>query len=222
MRCTVCDNLLPVWNHATTCGETCKWQEPYKDSLPATKGLTDALNALGTFKSRADYMNAHYKRLGRGTGRAVYAIADNLVLKLAHCGKGLAQNAVETDFCMRSNYGHILAPWLVADNEDRWIISARVERKASTKDFREQWASIPLGQIFDHIRACTDASWAAKVPLLDDHEIVNDIIALCVEYDMCSGDVCYKNAWGILRGKLVLMDYGLSWNTWRQLYVRGR
>ena len=176
----------------------------------------DDLSNLKTFKSRKDYMS-NKEILGKGTGRIVYDIGDN-VIKLAKNKKGVAQNIIESNPSIKNKYGNIVSSVLDYDKDGKWLIQEKVD--LINEDFFNKWLSmeyekdIDMDSFFYWIRlnnkSLKDFYTSTQFGLLIDN-FIN-------EYNLDRFDISNISSWGVKNGKPVIIDYGMNVEVARKLY----
>jgi len=160
-----------------------------------------------------------------GTGRAVYVLGRDLVLKLALNAKGTAQNEVESDYMLRQWYGDVVTRWQEAQPDDLWLITERADT-AKKSDFLAAFGC-RMEDVFSYLWNRLDYS-IYKMPIsqetqdtLDASEKMTSILDMCVNFQLCVNDLRRKAAWGMVKGNLVIRDYGLTEAVYRSHYSKG-
>ncbi len=184
-----------------------------------------ALDTLPTFAARTAYCDANLQRIGKGSGRAVYALDDSTVLKLATNKKGVAQNEVEADWMLAKMYGSLVAECTVRDSESRWLVAERAS-KAKEADFKRTFG-LPAREVFYYIGYRMYAAQyykperRANADQLDENETMQSTLNLIVNFGLIHQDITHKSAWGTVGGRLVLVDYGCTESVYRDYYRKG-
>ena len=94
----------------------------------------DEFKSLTSFAARKRYADQHLNKLGGGTGRLVYIIDDETVLKLAKNNKGVAQNKAEIQQWNEND--HVTAKVYEYHKDYLWLEMEKA-RKARVADFRK-------------------------------------------------------------------------------------
>ncbi len=165
------------------------------------------ISSLKDFEDRVELAEENFDKLGEGSSRTIFQISDSLVLKVAHNDKGLAQNEAEMSLnspCINNV--------LVADPEAKWII-VRFTETMTEEDFKEaigiSFKSFMKALYFKHNNEIHDG-------MPDDYEdICKNAFFKCIsrtaiEHDLQIGDVAKASSWGLMDGKPLLRDFGLT------------
>lgn len=193
----------------------------------------DTFDKISSFSGKLKYANQHLVKLASGSGRAVFKIDDQKVLKVAKNKKGLAQNNVEAEPYIQ-NYDMTTH---VFDFDQRdaldigpfWI-EAELAKKLTPTRFN-QLVGFPMKDL-EHYLRMNDShrpSWGKPYiendPIqkkLQDNEFVNDLFRMMGDYDMPTGDLGRLSSYGeVIRDgkpKVVLVDYGLNRQVWDDFY----
>jgi hypothetical protein len=165
------------------------------------------ISSLKDFDDRIELAEENFDKLGEGSSRTIFQISDSLVLKIAHNEKGLAQNEAEMGLkspCINNV--------LVADTEAKWII-VRFTETMSEEDFKDT-IGVPFKTFMKALYFKHNNEIHDDRP--DDYdEIVQNPFFKCIsktalEHDLQIGDVAKTSSWGLLDGKPVLRDFGLT------------
>ena len=193
--------------------------------------------SIRTFKGRMDYCNQRLQKLGAGSGRVVYAIDNDTVLKLAKNAKGIAQNQAEAgDWYLRSM---ALFPEIYDCSDDyQWIEMQRCvpakksDFKRITGDPFELYCQFIRWQLSRYSRR---PIWSVSQDAIDYFNKIGESDDYCdtLYYDIADymgnyqptaiGDLLRISSWGIVRDddgqeRLVILDYGLSDDVYDQYY----
>ena len=194
---------------------------------------------INSFAGRIRYCENRLKRISQGTGRIVYLIDNDKVLKLAKNRKGIEQNWNEFSI---SNNCEIVAKVLNADKQNGlWIVS-EYARRATAQDFKRL-----IGYGINFVREFVNLSksqysrypWNKWNPTSEQEEFfeqmmddnfpnawwfreLNDYL---VNYQLEStGDLLRPSSWGVVNRNgeeiIVLVDYGLTDETYERFYRR--
>lgn len=183
--------------------------------------LPDFLN-ITSFAGKIRYANEHLVRIGSGTGRIVYDIDGERVLKLGKNAKGIAQNEAEADTGFYDDTKHIVTQVFDSANNDEWLISEK--GKKVTKKRIEELTGIPsLNDLYYYLRNFkSQNNGRGKIynqseeisALLDENEFSQDLQNFIGNYNQFVGDMGRPSSYGeVLRDgqpTIVLTDYGLN------------
>lgn len=124
--------------------------------------------------------------LGEGAGRRVFAINNDLVIKVAKGEFGIYQNSVENYIYKHANkkMRRYLCP--IIWYNPRLVVMRRALPISKTKKHVGDLKEFCCEGIFYH-----------------------DILSLAEEFLLSIGDIKRTNSWGILNSQKVLIDYGL-------------
>jgi hypothetical protein len=193
-------------------------------------------SGLKTFKARIDYVQSRLVRLGSGSSRIVYKIDDITVLKLAKNAKGIAQNEMEHELSAHGWYGDIVAEVYEVVDDYRWI-EMQWAKKMSVGDF-ERILGVPFSVYKDYLHNIEYAQGRRRhggrldIPeryekIMREKEFFSDIERMAGDYDMALGDFNRPSSYGVVRDedgteRVVLVDYGASWDIIERLYYKKR
>ena len=186
----------------------------------------DHFKALTSFKARMDYCQAHLPRIGGGTGRMVYQIDDQTVIKLAKNAKGVAQNKVEDNDYIQRAYDHVVAKVLDRHPEHLWIES-QLAKKVTKNRFKQLTGGISIEDVDIWMRNYALARKGERYRHPQDeetsqriwnHEFLFDVASMANDIGMEYGDFGSISSYGEINGELVLVDYGLDSHTYSTHY----
>lgn len=184
-----------------------------------------------SFAARKRYADQHLKKLGSGSARHVYAIDDEKALKLAANKKGLSQNADEHQISTIGWHDDVVAKVFDSHPDDLWIES-ELARKINPSRFREltgfniEEVGTFLNQYNDQRNGKNPHHKVSpeKYDELIESEFITDILSIVDNWDMQTGDWGRISSYGEVKrnGKpqIVLVDYGLTQDTYSSHYMR--
>ena len=186
--------------------------------------LDEFLN-IRSFAGKVRYANNKLKRMASGSARIIYDIDGKTVLKLAKNPKGIAQNEVEASLGTDYYVGDLVAKVLEEDDKHRWIVMEKA--KKITKNRFKELTGVALDKFYYYIRNEVGNSRLFNVSPEDEEELrenefVIDIIDLCHNYDLETGDFGRPSSFGEIEGRLVITDYGLTKEVFRKHYAWDR
>lgn len=170
-------------------------------NYPSSFNMEEFKN-LDTFSARSRYCNEHLFRITSGTGREIFKIDNNTVLKLAKNRKGIAQNEVESEEWKQEWYDIIARVYDY--DEDGTYLEMELAQKVSPAMFR----SI-LG--FDYrlldpylVRQTQHESrWYGKISdenikMLNKHWWINELLEFINGTGAKIGDLVRINSYGLV------------------------
>ena len=196
-------------------------------AYPTSFNMRDFKN-ISSYAGRMKYCEQHLTKLASGSGRVVYKIDDEKVLKLAKNQKGIAQNEVESQYYIQ-NYD-IVARVFDADQNDTFL-EMELARKCTKSEFRKI-----VGFSFDliypyldnilgpHRRYGRQSISDEDKTMLDEDEWMKSLLELVGDYGMPLGDVTRISSYGIVKrdgqDAVVLVDFGLTQGVYDDYYAR--
>lgn len=174
------------------------------------KNNNEALKEISNmfkFDSRIELANENWDELGEGSSRIIFKMSDSLILKLAKNDAGIDQN--KSEMSMRAP---CLNNVLAGDLEGKWIIS-RFTETMSEDAFKDA-----VGISFKTFMAALYFHWnnekhEGKPNDYDDikeHPLFKCLSGLVDSKDLQIGDCSKTSSWGMLDGKPLLRDFGLT------------
>lgn len=178
--------------------------------------------SLNNFAQRKNYCDNNLLKISSGTGRIVYKIDNEKVLKLAKNQRGLGQCNAEIDLSNQEYFNHLFAKVLEYDEDGKWV-----EMQLATKLTTAKFQSImgyPFGDYcimlrnneFNNVNIIKNYKdvYAKTRDIIIQDQFYNDICELMKNYEMSAGDLIKSNSYGIILDdgdeKVVLVDYGLT------------
>lgn len=189
---------------------------------------------LKSFSQRMNYCNQHLRRMTSGSGRVIYQIDDEKVLKLAKNQKGIAQNSVESEEYIQS---YSIAAHVFETGENDTFVEMELARKVSPSIFRSV-VGFDFKYVGPYLYNRFEAGKRSRlysggvipkkdIPLdiekmLDEDEWMGDLGSLIGDYDMPIGDVGRLNSYGLVKrdgqDAVVLVDFGLTNSVYDEYY----
>jgi hypothetical protein len=193
----------------------------------------DEFKKITSFRGRIKYCNQHLQRINSGSGRIVYKIDDEKVLKLARNRKGIAQNETESDYFLHDNYDDIVANCFDSDRDDNLWVEMELARRVKPSDFLsivgvpltgensiEMWLKEIFKMYNDRRTYIVDRE--VKKFLDDDSPFAYSLHDLVGSFDLAIGDVLKVNSWGKVKrdgeDAIVLVDIGCTNKTLSEYY----
>ena len=174
------------------------------------------LNSLDKFSQRIKFAKEHLKEIGHGSSRVVFELSPYFVLKLAKNEKGLIQNSTETDKELHKTYSDIIPNLKDFDKNDYWLVVEKCN-KVSKEKFK-QLSGINFDLFGKALKEVHYLQNGRIEELSDDvKELENSdnyffelLKKFMEDFDMFYKDLANISSWGESKGKLKLIDYGLT------------
>ena len=177
---------------------------------------------ITSFTAKIRYANEHLNRIGSGSGRIVYDIDGERVLKLAKNAKGIAQNEAEAGAGYYRDTQHIVTEIFDSAPNDSWLISEK-GKKVTEKRIKELTGIPSLNDLYFYLRNFKSQNNGRgtvfgqdekMVELLNENEFAQDLQNFIANYSQSAGDMGRPSTYGeVLRDgqpTIVLTDYGLN------------
>jgi len=201
------------------CGKFQLLAESPKVSVEKNSNPTlQELSGIKDFEDRVAFAKKHWKFLGEGSSRTAFQVNDDLIIKVAHNDKGLAQNKVEMDPKAQRSCTN---PIVVADAEGKWIVLKSTE-PLKEKDFKKMvgfgFESFMNALFYKFNNESDQWSPPRDYEEIEKSPLFNCLSDLIFKTDQQIGDIDKISSWRELDGKPVLADYGLSRDVFRSYY----
>ena len=183
--------------------------------------LPEFLN-IKSFAGKIKYANERLPRIGSGSGRIVYDIDGEKVLKLAKNAKGVAQNEAEAGAGYYRDTQHIVTEIFDGAQDDTWLIVEK-GKKVGEKRIKELTGIPSLFALNTFLRNTHEQNNGRRKIYGQDKEIeeffwenefTNDLTNFIANYGQHVGDMGRPSSYGeVLRDgqpTIVLTDYGLN------------
>jgi hypothetical protein len=177
--------------------------------------------SITSFAGRIKYANQHLiGKIGAGSGRAVFRVDDEKVMKIALNQKGIAQNDAEGEG-YKQEYD-VLARVFDVDPEGTWI-EMELAKKVTPTRFK-QLTGVDVYELATWLGYITGKvqykSWQTNPPDLGENEFAEDLRNFVGDYDYTvPGDFIKINSYGeVLRDgqpRIVVVDFGFDSNSER-------
>lgn len=175
-----------------------------------------------SYAGRMRYAKEHLQGIGSGTGRIVYNIDNEKVLKLAKNAKGVAQNEAEAGAGYYRYTQHIVTEVFDSSDNYSWLIS-EMAKKVNEKRIKELTDIPNLNDLFYFLRNYEEQSKGRRKIFEQDKELeeffyenefAQDLSNFIADYGQNAGDMGRPSSYGeVLRDgqpAIVLTDYGLN------------
>jgi tRNA nucleotidyltransferase (CCA-adding enzyme) len=183
--------------------------------------LPEFLN-INSYAGRMRYADQNLQRIGSGSGRRVYDIDGEKVLKLAMNAKGVAQNGAEAGAGYYRDTQHIVTEVFDSADDDTWLISEKA-KKVNEKRIKELTGIPSLSDLLYFLKnQVSQNNGRRKIfsqtpeteEFMWENEFASDLIDFVVNYGQTPGDMGRPSTYGeVLRDgqpTIVLTDYGLN------------
>ena len=180
---------------------------------------------LNSFNKRVKYCEAKLHRISSGSGRIVYRIDDEKVLKLAKNKKGVAQNEVEEGYSKYQDIKDIVAKVFDVHPHSLWI-EMELARKVTRSNFKVvtgyDWKDYVIAMNYESERVKNSRNTTLhgiSQELLqhmwdDDDGLAYSMFNFMAGYDLPVGDLTRSSSYGIVKrydeDAIVMIDYGLT------------
>jgi hypothetical protein len=173
-------------------------------------------NNIRSFAGKIKYANVKLLgKVGAGSGRAVFRVDDEKVMKIALNSKGVQQNTVESEG-YKQNYDAVAKVFDI-DNDYAWI-EMELAKKITPNRFK-QLCGISIDQLMNWLGHIYGKG-GYEDPLMDleDNEFAMDLLSFTSDYDYpIPGDFGRISTYGeVLRNgvpTLVVVDFGFDSET---------
>lgn len=186
------------------------------------KNILSKLKEIGSFKGRQDFLNQTLTRIGSGSGRIVYDIDGQKVVKLAKNTKGIAQNNEEQSLGNDYYLKNIVSEVFDGDDNGLWIISEKA-KKVTEKRIKELTGIPSLHLLGIYLSNTVNLYNGRRVnygldnkvkEFFDENEFAIELVDMAMNYGQSVGDMNRPSTYGeVLRDgqpTIILTDYGLS------------
>ena len=187
----------------------------------------DEFKALTSFNARLQYCKTHLELIASGSGRYVFGIDNDTVLKLAKNQKGVAQNEAEYEYA-NDAYISIIAEVYDYDDNFFWIEMERLSKctpakfKMSTGMNFKEFANDLQYNYFTQLT--NKRPWIGRSDSYDENnenEFFRDVFDLVGSWNMPVGDLTRLSTYGITKsGDVKIVDAGLSSDVWDNYYKK--
>ncbi len=190
---------------------------------------------LRSFAERVRYCSEHLPKIAAGSGRVVFKVDDKTALKLAKNPKGIAQNSQEAQIGGDNYFQSVVAIVYNYDQDDKWIESELASKVNSTR-FKEL-VGVDIKTVGYYLRFREEEEKHSsrrsgfnpnftpeQLQELHNNQFLADIFEMQQNFTILSGDFGELSSYGeVVRDghpTIVLVDYGLSDEVWRDHYER--
>lgn len=128
-----------------------------------------------------------YRYIGEGSSRQVFDLNNGYVVKIAKNNAGIEQNKVESNISLNDN-SYIFAKVKYYSRDYSYIVMPKARRIDD------------ISYVFDYLG------------VRNKREFFNlkFIRRLMDKYNLVSGDLIRKSSWGVINGRIYMIDYGFT------------
>ena len=192
----------------------------------------DEFSQIKGYAGKLRYADTHLAKIASGSGRTVYRIDGEKVLKIAKNKKGVAQNNVEAEpFLQQYDLTARVFTTGPANSDDCLYLEMELVKKIGRNRFKEL-AGVSIEELADYLeyydqRRKPKSAFERKfspefLAKMGENEFVQSLVSLDADYDFAVGDQKRLSTWGeVLRDgspKVVLVDFGLTTSVYDQFY----
>jgi tRNA nucleotidyltransferase/poly(A) polymerase len=199
------------------------------------KSFIPQFEAIRSFAGRIEAARQYLgKPIGSGSGRMVFSIDDDKVLKLAKNAKGIAQNETEANTGYYHDTQHIVTKVIDSPDDNTWLISEK-GKKVNEKRIIQLTGIPSLYDLHSYLRnfvssnngrGNTFGQSKETIEALNDNEFAQDLQNFVADYSQSAGDMGRASSYGeVLRDgqpSIVLTDYGLNDEVYNTYYDNSR
>jgi hypothetical protein len=204
------------------------YDEVLGEEYPSSWNIEEFAN-LKSFNQRKNYCEQNLRRISSGSGRIVYQVDNEKVLKLAKNKKGVAQNEVEIQYGNERYFSSIIGQTYNSDDNALWV-EMELAKRVSPKQFKNI-VGVDIDTFGGYIRNQVAVNRGRPSYFridpdikeqLDNNEIANDTIDFVMNTDSEAGDIGRLSTWGLVHREgsdsLVIIDYGLTQGVYTTYY----
>ena len=194
----------------------------------------DHFKSLTSFAARKRYADQQLPKIGSGSARHVYIIDNDHVLKLAANRRGLEQNRNEISLGQDNYFSSVVAQIVDFHQDDLWMESERAKKVGKSRF--KQLTGFDINDVDMFLQNFeAENKYNGKPKFQQDQELkermwddpfTSQIAELMSSYDHPAGDYGRISSYGEVNRngspEIVLIDYGLTKDTYSSLYSRTR
>ena len=189
----------------------------------------EEFNNIRSYNGKLKYANERLKKLSSGSSRVVYQVDEEKVLKIAKNKKGLAQNESEADW---SKDAYDVTAKVFENSPEYFWVEMELAKKLTPTRFKQltglsiQDMQTAMRVLRERMRPIRNLAPLKLTPEAEkelyENEFYLDIERFIADYDMETGDFGRLNSYGeVIRDgqpKVVLVDFGVTQQTWNDYY----
>lgn len=179
--------------------------------------ILSELSAAKNFDDRVELAEEEkdWKKLGEGSSRVIFQMSDSLIIKIAFNDAGLEQN--KSEMSMRAD---CLNNVLVADTEGKWLVM-RFTDSMTEDDFKNYtgfgFKTFMSGLFYQWNNEYHDGK-PKEFGEIKEHPLFIELSKLVEKKGLQIGDISKTSSWGMLDGKPLLRDFGLTKDVFSEHY----
>ena len=163
----------------------------------------EEFKSLRSFAERKRYCDANLQKIASGSGRIVYKVDNQKVLKLAKNKKGVAQNEIESELGNDYYFAAILGETFESDENNLWV-EMELARKVTPTIFKKM-VGVPIDSFkyYIHNRFNLEQNKRPYFSIepdvqefLDNSELVDSVFELIHGANVLHGDLGRLSTWG--------------------------
>lgn len=203
-----------------------EFQSYIREKYPESFDM-DYFKTLKSFKKRIEYCEEHLTKINSGSGRIVYKIDDEKVLKLAKNRKGVAQNEVEVDYSHDYVIKHLFAKTYDFHPDFLWL-EMELCKKINYNRFKQlvgvDFKTYSYMIKYEYYRMNSSGSriYVSKPDNYEnllDNEFIGEVLNYISNFDVVVGDLTRISTYGENSdNEIVIIDYGLSQQVFDDYY----
>lgn len=198
-----------------------KLSENLDEKLKKTKEFLDELKVCKSFKDKIELCEYKLERIGKGSSRFVYKLFDNTVIKVAKNNKGIAQNKTEASQKEINQFMNRVLYF----SDDYSFLRAGYADKITEKEFKEI-TKYPFKEFAICLKYALKNLTKKEVKDPDKNiysKIKNEpffeaFVKFANKLNLVPGDLGKISSYGNKNGRLVMIDFGLSRETYEKFY----
>lgn len=192
-----------------------------------------------SYKDQIKYAVERAQKIGKGSSRSAFLIdykGRETILKVAHNGKGRAQNEVEAKILSDSQVPDIVIPIIdydLVNHPPIWIHTEKAEKVSESKlcelmntPSLKALVAIASNRIDRKFKSATEMFYREVRKYNNNNETkmdnfesyVNELSDLYSSYDIQLADFETSKNWGLYKGKPVIIDVGFSFDVSTKFY----
>ena len=168
--------------------------------------------------------------LGRGSSRTVFELDSKRALKLAINDAGVSQNSNEATIAHDPQYADVIPKILDADKQGegfRWLVVEKANPFNSEEEFESftgtSWRSFMLAMFQNEEFAKKFKGKEGDVATPEMKEKAETIMKMAENNPgMATMDFTKPDSYGRIGNRIVVIDYGISEQTYSSMYTQGR
>ena len=194
------------------------------DDLPPNskdlKTILSNLDKLETYQARKEYAENNLEHLSSGSSRIVYLSPDKTIIKMAKNDRGIAQNKVESNPKMTSQF---LNKIISSSKDNVWLrthfldnITEKEFEEMTDIDFDDFGEAISYG--LRNVSGNTDKDKPKHFDEVSKSDVYKEMKRLGEKFQLMPGDLGRISSFGKKDNQLILIDAGLNKEVFDKFY----